>query len=80
MYELADVYPNLTRVVPLGHSGEGREMLGLEISRGYSAEDAFAKPGLDPSRRLGFVIMGAQHAREVGRFVSSFRPKLTTSA
>jgi len=40
-------------VIKLGHSAEGREMLGVKLSRNIGK-----KP------RLGFVIHGAQHARE----------------
>lgn len=53
--ELVDSFPELVTVIKLGHSAEGREMLGVKLSRNIGK-----KP------RLGFVIHGAQHAREVG--------------
>lgn len=52
---MARMYPDLVEVVYIGHSAEGREMTALRISR--SNPKAKAKPG--------FVLNGAQHAREV---------------
>lgn len=53
--ELLDLYPNNVKLVPIGHSSENREMFALEIFK-------------DPNslgKKSGFVITGAQHAREV---------------
>ena len=53
--ELLDLYPEQVRLVPIGHSAENREMFALEISANHSAV----------RKKSGFVITGAQHAREV---------------
>ncbi|KAF7322012.1 Zinc carboxypeptidase [Mycena kentingensis (nom. inval.)] len=50
--QLADLNPGVVEVVELGHSAEGREMLGLKISKPTN------------TTKLGFVLMGPQHARE----------------
>ena len=84
--DLAAAYPKQVTIVPLGHSGEGREMFALEISassKSASASGAQASAGhgshdqnpqvvFDGKRkergtnpRCGFLITGAQHAREV---------------
>ncbi|KAI9465782.1 hypothetical protein BJY52DRAFT_1113377 [Lactarius psammicola] len=73
--DLADTYPRQVTVVPLGHSGEGREMFALEITAGASSSRGSHDPksqvvlskkgkprGAKP--RCGFLITGAQHARE----------------
>ncbi|THU92100.1 hypothetical protein K435DRAFT_967814 [Dendrothele bispora CBS 962.96] len=75
VHEMAKAYPEEASVVHLGHSAEGREMLGLKLARvppenndDDKPEKGPEKPGkertLDPTKKLGFVIMGAQHARE----------------
>jgi len=51
---MADAYPNLVQVVNIGHSAEGREMAAMRIS----------KPGKKAKAKPGFVLTGAQHARE----------------
>lgn len=74
--DLADTYPQQVTVVPLGHSGEGREMFALEITAGASSSRVSHDPksqvvlskkgnpkGAKPP--CGFLITGAQHAREV---------------
>lgn len=53
--ELLELYPDNVRVVPIGHSAENREMFALEI----------AKDRRSVGKMAGFVISGAQHAREV---------------
>lgn len=81
--ELAAAYPQQVAIVPLGHSGEGREMFALEISSaavGASAAgarrrshdqnsqvvlDGKGKESGAGNPRCGFLITGAQHAREV---------------
>lgn len=73
--DLADAYPRQVTIVPLGHSGEGREMFALEITAGASASHVSHDPksqvvlnrkgnsgGAKPP--CGFVIIGAQHSRE----------------
>ncbi|KAF9459263.1 peptidase M14 [Collybia nuda] len=71
--ELAALHPNITHVTQLGHSGEGREMLGLTISKqGVKGAEQLSrkkkkkKKTQDPELevRPAFVIFGAQHARE----------------
>ncbi|KAK0471136.1 peptidase M14 [Armillaria novae-zelandiae] len=43
----------------------GREMRGLKISSGQrGVQKTGYRKGVDPSQKLGFVITGAQHARE----------------
>lgn len=99
--DLAAAYPRQVSIVPLGHSGEGREMIALEITAAGSSDEstagasfsAVAPHGGHVSRdqntqvvlgkkkkngsksgahaRHGFLITGAQHAREVR---SSFAP------
>lgn len=58
MHEIAKLHPASAQVVSLGHSGLQREMYGLKISQ----------PAKDTVQKFGFVIMGAQHAREVRDF------------
>ncbi|KAH9050170.1 hypothetical protein EDB84DRAFT_1555529 [Lactarius hengduanensis] len=53
--DLANTYPHQVTVVPLGHSGEGRKG-NVVLSKNGNPEGA--KP------RCGFLITGAQHARE----------------
>ena len=68
MEDLATAHPSLVQLVPLGHSGEGREMVGLKISKDASPSPFLqSQSGRSSStKKLGFVITGAQHAREVG--------------
>jgi hypothetical protein len=79
--DLAAAYPQQVAIVPLGHSGEGREMFALEISSSAAAVRPGAsvvshdqklqvvldgkgkESGVNP--RCGFLVTGAQHAREV---------------
>ncbi|KAK0443363.1 peptidase M14 [Desarmillaria tabescens] len=65
VYQLAEQHPSIVSIVHLGHSGQGREMRGLKISNGPTEvkKTDYGK-GVDPSQKLGFVITGAQHARE----------------
>jgi Zinc carboxypeptidase len=74
--DLADAHPQQVSIIPLGHSGEGREMFALEITSGGSAghvshdpnsQVVFDKKGKQSNAkaRCGFLITGAQHAREV---------------
>ena len=54
MESLVNTFPNYASLIHIGHSSEGRELLGIKI--------AHPEPGV--RRRKGFVILGAQHARE----------------
>ncbi|KAG7095009.1 hypothetical protein E1B28_005803 [Marasmius oreades] len=79
IHQLAEIFPTKVEVVELGHSALGREMYALKLTSG-SPDDRSKdnerkpkppkrdKPGkereLDPNKKLGFVIVGAQHARE----------------
>ncbi|KZT25941.1 hypothetical protein NEOLEDRAFT_1199694 [Neolentinus lepideus HHB14362 ss-1] len=60
---LADQYPDQVTVIPLGHSGQGREMLGIRITSA-DPEMREARRTASTSKKAGFVITGAQHARE----------------
>ncbi|KAK0199600.1 peptidase M14 [Desarmillaria ectypa] len=65
VYQLAEQHPSTVSVIHLGHSGQGREMRGLKISSGPTGvKMAEYRKDVDPSQKLGFVITGAQHARE----------------
>ena len=85
--DLAAAYPKQVTIVPLGHSGEGREMFALEIS---ASSELVAAAGASGRRshdqnpqvvfggkwketgtypRCGFIVTGAQHAREVSCYV-----------
>ncbi|TFY70250.1 hypothetical protein EVG20_g2767 [Dentipellis fragilis] len=68
---LADGYPQQVTLVQLGHSGEGREMYAVEIqgvgelgSGSGSASGEEEGGGGGEKREMGFVVTGAQHARE----------------
>lgn len=63
--DLAAMYPDVVKVKKLGHSGLGREMLSLSISKDNDPSRRRGK-GVSPksTEKLAFVIMGAQHARE----------------
>ncbi|KAJ3507796.1 hypothetical protein NLJ89_g6100 [Agrocybe chaxingu] len=77
--QLTATYPNTTRRIGLGESAQGREIPALTISTGgyveEEQEDGKKKKKRKPRRKkkspvgqdgekLGFVILGAQHARE----------------
>ncbi|KAI0041581.1 hypothetical protein FA95DRAFT_1610896 [Auriscalpium vulgare] len=67
--DLAAEYPQKLTVVPLGHTGEGREMIALQISDNslpnYRSHDHKQAPFTQHiMERPGFLIAGAQHARE----------------
>lgn len=63
MEHLAAMYPDNVTIYELGHSGEGREMYAMRISRG-SQQDG-DKPRIE---KKAFVVTGAQHAREASPF------------
>ncbi|EPQ51249.1 hypothetical protein GLOTRDRAFT_108207 [Gloeophyllum trabeum ATCC 11539] len=58
---LADQHPDKITLIPLGHSGEGREMVGVKIS---SPDPCTRKVRGSASKKSGFMINGAQHSRE----------------
>ncbi|KZT02813.1 uncharacterized protein LAESUDRAFT_729776 [Laetiporus sulphureus 93-53] len=49
------LYPDYVQLVNIGHSAEGREMFAMKISKGQKANF---------KSKSGFVVTGAQHARE----------------
>lgn len=53
---MAILYPDIVQLVNIGHSAEGREMVAMRISKGS---------GGSLKQKAGFVVTGAQHAREV---------------
>ncbi|KAI0764918.1 hypothetical protein C8Q74DRAFT_1284717 [Fomes fomentarius] len=61
MEDLASSNPSLVQLVNLGHSSEGREMLGMKISKEFSL---LSSGRSSSTKKAGFVITGAQHARE----------------
>lgn len=66
MHDLVAEYPDRVSIVNIGYSDEGREMYALEISATGAASHLQSHDQKLPgsSKRLGFVITGAQHARE----------------
>ncbi|PSR72789.1 hypothetical protein PHLCEN_2v11352 [Hermanssonia centrifuga] len=67
--ELLDLYPDNVELARIGHSSENREMFVLEISKDKGLR---GRP-LSMKKKTGFVISGAQHAREP---TLSLRPRL----
>ncbi|KAL5505014.1 hypothetical protein ACEPAH_7677 [Sanghuangporus vaninii] len=59
MEHLAALYPANVSVSELGHSAEGREMYAMRISGGATVDGNGRR-----TVKKGFVIFGAQHARE----------------
>ncbi|KAL9709685.1 hypothetical protein Ac2012v2_007425 [Leucoagaricus gongylophorus] len=59
--EVAELNPNLVQLHRIGHSAEGREMIAITLSAPSTNP---TKRGLPGPGKLGFVIVGAQHARE----------------
>ena len=64
--DLAAVYPDKVKIVPLGHTGESRELYALEIG---SSNSKSHDPNGETNEKLSFLITGTQHAREVGRIM-----------
>jgi len=74
MKALVDLHPDEVSLIPLGHSSLGREMYALQISTTPSnlQESMLLKKKKkkkknnqqQPSKKMGIVISGAQHARE----------------
>jgi len=70
---LGELYPNVVTLRKLGHSGMGREMLSLSISkpRNSTSDEVKSRPKgkkqhdrQSEEEKLAIVIIGAQHARE----------------
>ncbi|KAJ3575013.1 hypothetical protein NP233_g1382 [Leucocoprinus birnbaumii] len=61
MQELAELHPDLVKLHNIGHSAEGREMVAMTVSAPPTNSTLRGLPG---PGKLGFVIVGAQHARE----------------
>ena len=61
MEDLSSSYPSLVQLVNLGHSAEGSEMVAMKISKDTSSLGSHSSN----TKKSGFVITGAQHAREV---------------
>ncbi|KAI0646349.1 hypothetical protein C8Q79DRAFT_962203 [Trametes meyenii] len=57
--ELARTRPDLVQLVNLGHTAQGREMFAMQLSR---PADELKRTSV--VKKTGFVITGAQHARE----------------
>lgn len=61
--DLISEYPNNVNLVSIGHSAQGREMFALEITKDKAQE--LRNNHTESARKSGFVLTGAQHAREV---------------
>ncbi|RDX54557.1 hypothetical protein OH76DRAFT_1373345 [Lentinus brumalis] len=61
MGEMTRAYPNLVQLVNIGHTGEGREMVAMKLSKEVDLSGAGSSSSV---KKAGFVITGAQHARE----------------
>jgi hypothetical protein len=73
--KLTALHPNTMQLHKLGHSGQGREMVSMTISKGPGAaqmgdkERGMTRKQSEPYAKPAFVIVGAQHAREVRFYV-----------
>jgi len=74
--QLSSTHSNTTQLKTIGQSSEGKDIFALSISSGgYSEEDDTGKKKRRKKKgkraiphegeKMGFVIIGAQHAREV---------------
>ncbi|RPD65540.1 hypothetical protein L226DRAFT_530887 [Lentinus tigrinus ALCF2SS1-7] len=64
MEEMARAYPNLVQLVDLGHTGEGREMIAMKLSKEVELSAHGDGTRSSSVKKAGFVVTGAQHARE----------------
>ncbi|KAK7689355.1 hypothetical protein QCA50_007146 [Cerrena zonata] len=60
--DLVREYPNNVNLVSIGHSAEGREMFALEIVK--EKAQGLKDNHTESAKKSGFVLTGAQHARE----------------
>ncbi|KAI1798163.1 hypothetical protein LXA43DRAFT_875915 [Ganoderma leucocontextum] len=63
MEDLANLHPAIVQLDYIGHSAEGREMIGMRLSKpsvNVTNDDGYTSS----VKKAGFVITGAQHARE----------------
>jgi extracellular matrix protein 14 len=67
--ELAREYPGLVTLVKVGMSGEGREVWGVRVSSSEREDGKEGKRKGEGEGKMGFVITGAQHAREVSPII-----------
>ena len=75
---LSELHPDLVEVVSIGHTAEGREMVALEISRDKGLRKRGGSSNSDLAKKVGFVITGAQHAREVGFCSQTYHNSLSS--
>ena len=64
IHAIPEQYPDIATVIHYGHSGEGREMIGLKISKPIEGNTSVTRHTARTDKP-GIVIVGAQHAREV---------------
>lgn len=67
IHDLSALHPHSVKRIKLGHSAQGREMYGLRIrkpKKSKGGEKGLSKKG------FGFLVLGAQHAREVRSVMS----------
>lgn len=55
----------MVALIKVGMSGEGREMWGVRVSNSQGKSRKEGKKKGEWEGKMGFVITGAQHAREV---------------
>ncbi|TFK50372.1 hypothetical protein OE88DRAFT_1660708 [Heliocybe sulcata] len=60
---LANQHPDQVSLVPLGHSGEGREMVGVRVTSSDS-DMRKRQHATSSNKKASFLITGTQHARE----------------
>ena len=64
--KVAELNRNVVKLHRIGHSAEGREMTAITLS---TSSINSTERGHPRSGKLGFVIVGTQHAREVRTFL-----------
>lgn len=69
MNDLEKRYPEIVESIKVGVSGEGRQLTGVKIGKSakVKAHGKVGKKGKKTQGKMGFVITGAQHAREVSQ-------------
>ena len=61
----SNAYLQTASLISIGRSAEGRDIFALAILAGNNEEDYGEKKLGRQREKLGFVIQGAQHTREV---------------